>query len=81
MSVISFGWTDIPIKTGSERVSGEILEILWAFHQRDTEGRSPVGEDVLLVIARNLEREAMTVHIDVNHLIVSVGDLDRRTRK
>jgi hypothetical protein len=78
MSVISFGWTDIPIKTGSEGVSGEILEILRTLHQRDTEGRSSVGEDIFFVIACDLKSEAVSVHIDVDHLIVSVDDVDRR---
>jgi len=66
---------------GSEGVSGEILEFVRDFHQRDAEGRSAVGEDVLLVIACDLEREAMPVHIDVDHLVVSVDNLDRRTGK
>ena len=66
---------------GSEGVSGEILEFVGVFHQRDRERRPPVGEDVFLVIARDLEREAMSVNIDVDQLVVSVGDFDRRTRE
>jgi hypothetical protein len=78
MSVISFDWTDIPIKTRSGELSGLTLGAIGIFHQGDTESLSPVCEDVLFVIARNLEREAMTVHIDVDHLIVTVDDIDRR---
>lgn len=62
-------------------MSGEILEFVWAFHQRDAEGPSPIGKGVLLVVACDFEGEAMPIYINVDHLIVSVEDLDRRARK
>lgn len=63
---------------GSARVSGQSLEGVGIFHQRDRECRSPVGEDIFLIIARNLKGEAMPVHIDVDDLVVGMDDLDRR---
>lgn len=71
-------WTDIPIKTGSEGLSGQSLERLGIFHQRNRERLPPVGKDIRLVLAGYLEGVAVSINVQVNKLIVRVGDLDLR---
>jgi hypothetical protein len=65
----------------SEGLSGEILEPVGIIHQRDCEGHATVGEDILFVVARDLKRETMSVHIYVDHFVIGVSDVDLRIRK
>lgn len=70
--------TDISIKTGSGGLSGQIPEILIAFHQGYRERGHTVGEDIFIIIAPDLEGVAMAVHIDVDDFVRRIDHVDNR---
>ena len=56
-------------------MSGEILEILVDFHKRDREAHFPVGEDVFVIVAADLERVTVPVHIKMDDLVARIDHL------